>query len=271
MSKKTDFHEVELIQYPILSKFDGVLHFTSTRLGGMSSGNYGSLNLSMYSGDDIKNVTANRSILFKNTNISKDQLIIPYQTHSNVICTIDSNFLSLSQQKRMSKLNGVDGIVTNLPNVCIAVSTADCVPILMYDPVNQAVAAIHAGWRGTCSRIVSHAVRLMKSNYTTNPKDLIVTIGPSISPEVYEVGAELLDAFEDAKFEVDNIFFRKERKLYLDLWKANKDILLEKGVKEENIEISGMCTYSQTDKFFSARRLGIESGRMLTGIMLKQD
>lgn len=269
MIRKDESQEVELISYPILNQFDEILNFTTTRLGGVSTGSYGSFNLSMYSGDDIKNVAANRELLFKKTNIAKDQLIIPYQTHSNSVSLIDESFLSLNQLKRMSKLNGVDGVITNIPHVCIAVSTADCVPILIYDPVNKAIASIHAGWRGTCSRITSHSLRLMRSAFGTNPKDVIVVIGPSISPEVYEVGSELIDAFEDTKFDVDKLFIKKKGKLYLNLWKANKDILLEKGVKECNIEVSGICTFSEPEKFFSARRLGIQSGRMLSGIMLK--
>ena len=269
MIKNTQNQEVGLINYPILNQYEEILNFTSTRYGGVSSGAYGSFNLSMYSGDDVKKVSENRERLYKETNITKDQLIIPYQTHCNSVCLVDENFMLLDPLKRASKLNGVDSIVTSIPHVCIAVSTADCVPILMYDPVKRAIASVHAGWRGTCSRILSNTVRLMKSTFGTNPKDLVVAIGPSISPEVYEVGAELLEAFEDAKFDVNKYFARKSGALYLNLWEANKDILLEKGVNESNIQILGECTYSNPEKFFSARRLGVKSGRMLTGIMLK--
>ena len=269
MTKNALVQEIGLINYPILNQYKEILNFTTTRLGGISSGAYDSFNLSMTSGDDVKKVLENREQLISLLNISKDLLIIPYQTHSNSVCVVDESFMKLNPPEQALHLNGVDSIITQIPNVCIAVSTADCVPILLYDPVKQAIASIHAGWRGTCLRIAEGTVSLMKSTFGTNPENLVAAIGPSISPDMYEVGDELLNAFEDAEFDVDKIFERKNGKLFLNLWEASKNSLLESGVLESNIEISGECTFSNPDKFFSARRLGINSGRMLSGIMLK--
>lgn len=108
----------------------------------------------------------------------------------------------------------------------------------------------------------------MKSAFQTDPANLIAVLGPSISPDAYEVGAPLMDEFREAGFETKEIFSEKKGRIFLDLWKANKLLLTHVGVKEENIEISGICTYGQHENFFSARRLGISSGRMISGIML---
>lgn len=261
---------LELIQYPSLSQFNDILHFTSTRNGGVSVGNYSSLNLGLYSDDNPENLHENFARIFSKVGIQKCQVFLPFQTHGDIVRIIDEGFLIQSINNHQNLLNGVDAIVTNLPNQFIGVSTADCVPILLYDPVKKAIAAVHAGWRGTCKRIVSNTVKLMMKSYNTNPADLIAVIGPSISPEVYEVSYELVDIYKKEKFETEEIFFQKRGKLYLDLWTANKLLLSESGLNDKNIAISGHCTYSQHEKFFSARRLGIKSGRLISGIMLKQ-
>lgn len=261
---------LELIQHPSLSQFNDILHFTSTRNGGVSTGNYSSLNLGLYSDDNPENLRENFARILCKVGISECRVFLPFQTHGDIVRKIDESFLKQSKNIHQNLLNGVDAIVTNLPNQFIGVSTADCVPILLYDPVKKAIAAVHAGWRGTCKRIISNTVKLMEESYQTNPTDLIAVIGPSISPEVYEVSYELVDIFKKEKFETEKIFFQKREKQYLDLWTANKLLLCECGLNDENISISGHCTYTQQEKFFSARRLGIKSGRLMSGIMLKQ-
>jgi len=269
MSKKTENTNLPLIYYSLFEKFPEILTFTTTRRGGASSGNYESFNLSEFSGDDIENVSTNRKLLCEKINISENFLITPFQIHGDSILAIDKNFLSFNEELKISLLNGKDAMMTNLKGICITVSTADCVPLLVFDSVNKAIAVIHAGWRGTCSRIVEKTIYAMKSIYHSNPQNLFVTIGPSISPEVYEVGNELIPLFQKANFDIEQIFRTKRNKFYLDLWKANQLILLENGIDESQIEIIGKCTYSEPEIFFSARRQGIQSGRMLTGILLQ--
>ncbi len=264
-------NDIEILQYPVLSQFSNILHFTSTRSGGVSTGSFASMNLGMYSGDNKQHIDENLTRFCNEIGIQKRQLFLPFQTHGCSVLNIDKEFLGLSTDIQAQQLTSVDAIITNLPDVCIAVSTADCVPIILYDPFKKAIASVHAGWKGTCLRILSHTVHLMESTFGVNPKNLIALLGPSISPEVYEVGAELTDYFRDEQFDVNKIFHHKNNKILLDLWKANKEILLEQGVIDTNIQISGHCTYSESGKFFSARRLGIKSGRMLTGIMLKSN
>lgn len=260
--------EIDLVTYPILNKFERITHFTSTRQGGVSSGNYASLNLGRFSGDEAEKIQENFRRLLQTIGIKDEQIHLPYQTHEDIVFNIDEDFLSLDKTARKEKLHGVDALITNVPNQCIGVSTADCVPILIYDPAKQAIGTAHSGWRGTCSRIVKKTVQGMVENFQSNPADLIVAIGPSISPDVYEVGDELIDHFQKENFDIEKIFFKQGEKYHLDLWEANKLTLMEVGVLEENIEISGYCTYTEHQRFFSARRLGIKSGRLVSGLMI---
>ena len=260
---------VDIVQYPILSRFDEILHFTSTRLGGVSSGSYESLNLGKFSGDETDNIQQNFNRFLSEINLPKEQFHLPYQTHGDSVFKIDADFILQNESVHREKLHGVDALITNLPNQCIGVSTADCVPVLIFDPVKKAVGAAHAGWRGTCSRIASKTVIAMQQEFHSNPSDLVAVIGASISPDAYNVGDELIANFENEKFDIDKIFFKKAEKHHLDLWKANKIILEEAGLKPENIEIAGLCTFTEHQRFFSARRLGIKSGRMVSGIMLQ--
>ena len=139
--------------------------------------------------------------------------------------------------------------------------------ILLYDASRQVIAAVHAGWRGTVGRIVEKTLEVMKSQYETECQDIIACIGPSISLESFEVGDEVYDAFAKAGFDMNGIARRYE-KWHLDLWEANRMQLLAHGVLPENIEVAGICTYQNHEDFFSARRLGIKSGRILSGIMM---
>ncbi|MFZ4582271.1 MAG: peptidoglycan editing factor PgeF [Paludibacter sp.] len=260
---------MKLITYPILASHSSITHFCTTRIGGVSCGNYGTFNISPYSGDLPENQQRNLQLLCNKINIVPNQLVFPYQTHSDIVKIIDEDFLQLSTNNRTEFLNGVDALITQLPAICIGVTTADCVPILIYDPVNKAIAAVHAGWRGTNSRIVQKTIQSMQTIFGTNSKDVFVSIGVSISPEAYNVGEDLLLEFENSGFPTELIFSKKEKNLYLDLWTANKWLLTEMDVTESQIEIANICSYSNADIYFSARKLGLKSGRMLSGIMLK--
>lgn len=262
----TDF---SLFTYPILSQFTELRHFCSTRDGGKSFGHYKSFNISPFSGDSAVNQQTNLAILASQIQIPANQIIFPYQTHGNRVKLIDVEYLKLTKKAQSENLSAVDAVITNLKGICIGVTTADCVPILIYDAENKAIAAVHAGWRGTCSRIVEKTLELMSKSFGTQSSKVYVSIGVSISPEVYSVGEELKTEFEQSQFPIDQIFISRNNLLFLDLWAANKWLLLKAGVPENQIEISGICTFSNSEKFFSARKLGVKSGRMLSGIMLK--
>lgn len=260
---------MKIINYPVLCQFPELQHFCTTREGGCSSGNYDSFNISPFSGDISENQQSNIELLASELQITTPQIIFPYQTHSDVVKIIDSDFLQLSEQEKTEALNGVDALITRIPRLCIGVTTADCVPVLIYDNQNKVIAAVHAGWRGTCSRIVEKTIQQMKLAFGTKSENVYASIGVSISPDVYNVGQELIEEFRKSNFAVDRIFIRRDNQLFLDLWKANQWLMINCGVPVNQIEISGICSFTNSHEFFSARKLGIKSGRMLSGIMIR--
>lgn len=257
----------ELLKYNI---GDGVLAFSTTREGGVSTGAYSAFNITHYCGDAPSNVQQNRQSLCSLLGISDDRLILPRQTHgTNIIC-IDDAFFSLIQEERVTYLQDTDAVMTNLPELCIGVSTADCVPVLLFDCANRVVAAVHAGWRGTVARIVEKTVACMQAIYNTFPANISAVIAPSISFDSFEVGDEVYDTFAAAGFDMNVIATRYDARWHIDLWEANRGQLLSCGVPSFAITVSGICTYKNYNRFFSARRLGINSGRIFNGIMLKR-
>ncbi|HEY5509161.1 MAG TPA: peptidoglycan editing factor PgeF [Paludibacter sp.] len=258
-----------MITYELLDSYTEIAHFCTTRNGGVSMGNYASNNLSPFSGDDLLHFSTNRNKLVEILGSECHDIIIPFQNHGTEIREIDEAFLRLSLELKNDFLNGVDAIYTELSGICIGITTADCVPLLFYDSEKNVIAAAHAGWRGTCGRIGEKTVHTLIEKYDCRPEDIRVVIGPSISAAVYEVGKEVIENFEAAGFDVSEIVTKRNNATYLDLWKANQLSLTEIGIQNNHIETAGICTFTEHEKFFSARRLGIKSGRMLSGIMLK--
>ena len=158
-------------------------------------------------------------------------------------------------------------------DLVIPFSTADCIPILLYDKQHHAVAAVHAGWRGTVNRIVLHTLERMRALYGTDGRNVTAVIGPGISLPAFEVGEEVYEAFREQGFPMEYIseWNPATHKHHIDLWAANRMQLQDFGVPSEQVETAGICTFTQHEDFFSARRLGIRSGRILSGIMIKEE
>lgn len=241
-----------------------VVAFSTTRHGGVSQGNYGSLNINSYCGDDMEAVAENRRLLSLELPIpNASRIIVPHQVHDSVVQVIDED--TLGQQEL---IEGVDALITRLPGVCIGVSTADCIPIIIYDPVHHCAAAVHAGWRGTVKRIAESVARQMYAFYRSDYGEMQVMIGPGISLKNFEVGQEVYDEFLQAGFPMERIA-AKHAKWHIDLPLCNRLQLEQLGIRPENIRETGICTYDHADDFFSARRLGINSGRIFTGVILR--
>ena len=174
---------------------EGVKAFSSTRKGGCSEGNYAEFNINHYCGDSEEAIQRNRASLCQFLGISDDRLVMPHQVHQTKVVAVDEAFLRLSVEARKERLEGVDALMTDLVGVCIGVSTADCIPVLLYDRAKCVSCAIHAGWRGTVRRIVETAVEAMISTYGSFPSDLLAQIGPGIHLESFEVGDEVYETF----------------------------------------------------------------------------
>lgn len=259
-----------LIQFESFARFRNVLSFTTTRKGGFSSGTYDSFNLSYFSGDDPETVDKNRALLCEALSVSTDKLFVPFQTHQTDFCVINRDFISLSKAEQAQRLRGKDALITDCKGIAIAVTTADCVPIVVYAADKGIAAAVHAGWRGTCGKIIEKVVSCMVNEMDCSPEKMHAAIGPSISAESFEVGEEVVSAFQDNNFELKNISFRHPvtGKAHIDLWKANRQLMEKTGIPSLQIQEAAICTFKREEAFFSARKAGIASGRMLTGIVL---
>ena len=251
-----------MLGYGIMKPYSNISCFSTTRHGGCGEGAYATFNCTHYCGDNPEHVKANLENLGALLPERPRVFVIPRQTHT-------TNVRIITDVPTQEELQDVDAVVTHLKGFCLCVSTADCVPILIYDKKKQVIAAVHAGWRGTVGRIVGKTLEVMKLHYGTDGKDVIACIGPSISLESFEVGDEVYEAFAEAGFEMERIA-KKYEKWHLDLWETNRLQLLAHGVLPEHIEVAGICTYQQHEDFFSARRLGIKSGRILSGIQMSQ-
>lgn len=260
-----------MLQFSHLHENCNISHFITTRKGGVSQGEYASLNLGFNSGDDRPVVEQNREILCNAVSFSPDHLYVPFQVHGNKSVIIDEDFLSQTTAEQTDILYGVDALITCMPGLCIAVSTADCVPVLLYAPDKKVVAAIHAGWRGTVQNITATTVQTLVNHFGCDPSRILAGIGPSICKDCFEVGEEVIEAFQEITDDIRAISHRhiQTGKPHVDLWQANRLQLLEAGLSDVSIEIAGICTYTSTD-FFSARRQGVPSGRMLSGVMINK-
>ena len=246
-----------------------VIAFSTTRRGGCSEGSYATFNVNEYCGDDYDHIRRNRQALCCLLGIPSSNLNYPHQIHESQCKIITSDFLSMPLARQKEYLEGTDALVTNEKGVCVAVSTADCVPVLLYDSVLGVVSAVHSGWRGTVKKIVSEAIRLMQIEFGSQVFNLKAVIGPSISCAAYEVGDEVYESFSHCGFPMDTIAQNINGRWHLDLPAANRWLMLQCGLLSENISFSGICTYGNSNEYFSARKLSVHSGRILTGIMLR--
>lgn len=244
----------KLIDYKLSKSFDNIKVFTTTK----ATFNKETPRFTPTENSSSKN---NLSELSKLLGISIDQLVFPRQTHSNNV----TNIFKIPK----TELHETDAMVTNQPGICLCIQTADCVPIVLFDPVKNAVGAVHAGWRGTVANIVGETIYEMQKSFQTMAEQIYAIIGPSISPQVYEVGEDVIQAvIKNIPNSEKTLIPRSNGKIHFDLWEANRALLLKTGVKKEKIEIKKECSFLLNEKYFSARREGKTTGRMVTGIML---
>ena len=229
---------------------------------------YSQWNLCDYTGDDALRVLNARLTFCQQMGIDLDQLVMPLQSHTTHVAVIDQDFFDADIAQQEQLLNDIDALVTALPGICIGVNTADCVPIALADPTHGIIAIAHAGWRGTVGRIAQRTVETM-CRLGATPADIHATMGASICVDCFEVGDEVPQAFEQAGFDMTEIVRRNATtgKAHIDLWRANRQVLLAAGIPADHITLPTACSRCHSDRYFSARRLGIHSGRTFTAIM----
>ncbi|MEJ5264106.1 MAG: peptidoglycan editing factor PgeF [Bacteroidales bacterium] len=255
-------------RFELFESFHEITHFISTRVGGFSSGDFASLNLGYGTDDDAETVTRNRLLLAEDLGIPLDWFVFPRQTHSNHVYRVTNADRGRGSLDRETAIPDTDALVTNARHTCIVVQVADCVPVLLFAPDQRVIAVIHAGWRGTASRIVSETVRNMQVNYGCKPAEIFAAIGPSIQQCCYQVGDDVYEAFAHWNGDRQQIFHRHHSMLMLDLPMANRLLLLNEGVNPENIVMAPHCTKCTPEYFYSSRFSHGNTGRFVVGMML---
>ncbi|HLF01121.1 MAG TPA: peptidoglycan editing factor PgeF [Anaerolineales bacterium] len=229
-----------------------LVHAVFARVGGVSPQPWASLNMSISTGDSFENARANRRRGFDALGLDHDNWIDLWQVHSADTIRADGPRGERPSQK-------ADGLITDKRGLTLFQRFADCVPILLYDPKRHAVGIVHSGWRGTVNRAAASPVKAMAEAYGSKPADLIAGIGPSIGPDHYEVGPEVVEAVRRAYPNADELLITNNGITHFDLWAANARTLREAGV--EQIEIAGLCTACHTGHFFSHRAEAGKTGR----------
>ena len=238
----------------IFRQFPEIVCGFSTKIGPNPSAPF-YFNLSYSVSDKKEVVNSRRELFFAELGLNENTVSYQKQVHEDNIREVNNHgFCGES-----------DALITTSTNLGLAISSADCPAIFIYDPVNKIAAAVHSGWRGTAKHILRKTIIKLKNEFKSNPSDLIIYLGPSISQINYEVGEDVAQNFDE------EFILKKKGKYYLDIKTANKKMMLDEGVKKSNIQISKLCSYEYESVLHSYRRDGQKSGRALGVIAMKEN
>lgn len=265
--------DMEYLTFPMLEGISCVRHLFTTRLGGVSKGIYASMNVSFTRGDREEDVMENFRRIGRVFQVLPEAFVCSDQTHTTNIRVVTKEDMGkgLTRERDYSD---IDGLITKERNLVLSTFYADCVPLYFVDPVRKAIGLSHSGWKGTVGRIGEKTVEKMQEEFGSKPEELLCAIGPSICRDCYEVSkdvaAEMEKCFLGNRKVLEQILFPGENGKYqLDLWKANRFILEEAGVKNENIQTTDICTCHNPDYLFSHRASMGKRGNLGAFIMLK--
>lgn len=225
------------------------------RHGGVSLAPYDSLNISFAVQDDPRRVIANRGLMARAVGWDPALIVSARQVHGTHVVS------ATGEMANGPELPGTDALVTDQPGLLLMLKFADCVPVVMWDPVRRVIALVHAGWRGTVAGVPVAALEFMSSRYGSQPRDVLAGIGPSIGPCCYQVGPEVATQAEHVFTGAGVVASAQDGTPHFDLWAANTETLMRAGVAEENISVARICTRCRNDLFFSHRASGSPSGR----------
>lgn len=255
--------EREYLTSPLFSKTKLISHGFTSSVGGVSYGHIKGFNLGFRVNDDPSSVIENYKLLARDLELDINRFVLAKQTHTDNIRIVTEADAGKGVTKQ-SDIEDTDGLVTNIKGLSLVVFSADCVPILMLDPIKGVVSAVHSGWRGTVKGISKKAIDIMKGEFGSSPKDILVAVGPSIGPCCFEFSKVDAHIFPE-KYQKDI----GDNKVLIDLWNMNKDILLDAGILEKNMDMSDVCTVCNSDKYYSYRTHRDKTGRQGAVIMLK--
>jgi YfiH family protein len=248
--------------------FDGIIAGTSTREGCVSGPPYEPANTALHVSDRRAAVLEDRSRICSELSIDAGDLVCAEQVHGSRVARVAEGDRGRGAIRDDEAVRGVDGLVTDLRELPLAIFTADCVPVFVYEATKEIVGIAHAGWRGTFLRIAGTLIEELEGQFGADPRSCFVALGPSAGPCCYEVGDEVVSAFQE-KGHPESIFSHTEDgKFWLDMWQANALQLEERGVPRGNISCPQACTVC-SDRYFSCRRDGAVTGRNMSVIMLR--
>lgn len=269
------FHEIEgevpYLEYPVFSETGIVRHGFSTRLGGVSKGCFASMNLSFDRGDDPEAVRENFRRIGRAIGVRCEDMVLSRQTHTTNIRVVTDADRGKGITKERDYTE-VDGMVTDVPGICLVTSYADCVPLYFVDPVKRVIGLSHSGWRGTVGKIGKKTVQVMQEEYGSDPAEILAAVGPSVCRECYEVSEDVIEQVREAFSEEiwEQLFCRKENGKYqLDLWKTNEQVFLEAGICADHITITNLCTHCNSRILYSHRAAGDKRGNLCAFLALK--
>lgn len=253
--------------------FEGISNLRcgfSTRIGGVSDGCFSSMNLSFTRGDDDSKVAENFKRFGHAVGIRCEQMVFSDQTHTTNVGIVTEDDLGKGIL-RPKNYKDIDGLVTNVKGAALVTFYADCVPLFFIDEEKQVIALSHSGWRGTAGKIGLETVKIMREQFNCRPENIKAAIGPSVCRNCYEVSKDVADIFTDVfgKENADVLMTEKDGEKYmLDLWKANELVLLESGIRRENLTVTDLCTCCNSDFLWSHRKHGAQRGSLAAFMML---
>lgn len=265
---KNKAREFIYFKYRNLSSFKNLNHFVTTRIGGVSKIPYEHSNMSLTVGDDSQNVINNRLNFFSQINIQSQRCVFADLRHGTNIKIIKKIPNETFNGFYIAK--NVDAMISDIPNICLLVTAADCIPISIFDKSKKVIGIVHAGWKGSVAEISLKVIEKMKNNFGSNPKDIFIGLGPSICVKHYEVGDEVIKHLNSELINNKKIVNNIKNKWYLDLEKLNIYQFLKAGIPIKNIETSGYCT-SEDNKLFYSNRKENPTGRFMSGIILNHE
>ena len=263
--------EVLYLTYPLLESTGIIKHGFSTRVGGVSQGVLSTMNLSFSRGDDENAVRENFRRMADALDVEEDSFVFSQQTHTTNVrkVTLEDKGKGLT---RKLDYQDIDGLITNVPGLCLSTFYADCVPLYFVDPVKKAIGLSHSGWRGTVGKIGCVTVQKKQEEYGSNPENIIAAIGPSICQDCYEVSEDVIVEFQnhfDKKYWKELYYKKENGKYQLNLWKANEIVLEEAGVLKEHIAVTNLCTCCNHETLFSHRASKGKRGNLAAFLALK--
>ncbi len=266
------YKEVVYLTFPLLEQLEMVRHLFSTRIGGVSRGIYESMNLSYSRGDEKEAVDENFKRIAEIFHTTPDKIVCSRQTHTTNVRVVSKKDCGKGVTCPQD-YDDVDGLITNEPGILLCTFYADCVPLYFADVKNKAVGLAHSGWRGTVNKMGEVMLGKMHEVYGTNPEDVYAAIGPSICQDCYEVGIEVADAFRQSfpdKWQKMLKAGRQEGKYQLDLWEANRTVLLNAGILESHLEVTDLCTCCNSRVLFSHRASNGKRGNLAAFMELRK-